>query len=107
MWNPQIITKFLKKMRSDSADQKKDRHGMVNMTLYSHNIVPAKIMLYISMETGPATLSPVAEVEPCSAQLTSAFWSRRPPAIPCDSTATVQVAGRGCRRSLVAAFLVL
>ena len=45
-------------------------------------------MLYISMETGPATLSPVAEVEPCS---TSAFWSRRPPATPCDSTAT----GRG------------
>ena len=58
---------------------------MVNM--YIH-VVPAKIMLYISMETGPATLSPVAEVEPCS---TSAFWSRRPPATPCDSTAT----GRG------------
>ena len=37
------------------------------------------------METGPATQSPVAEVEPCS---TSAFWSRRPPATPCDSTAT-------------------
>ena len=64
-------------MRSDSADQKKDRHGMVNM----YYVVPAKIMLYISMETGPATLSPVAEVEPCS---TSAFWSRRPPATPCD-----------------------
>ena len=42
-------------------------------------------MLHISMETGPATQSPVAEVEPCS---TSAFWSRRPPATPCDSTAT-------------------
>ena len=54
-------------------------------------------MLYISMETGPATLSPVAEVEPCS---NSAFWSRRPPATPCDWS-------RGCRRSLVAAFLVL
>ena len=50
-------------MRSDSADQKKDRHGMVNM----YYVVPAKIMLYISMETGPATLSPVAEVEPCGA----------------------------------------
>ena len=37
------------------------------------------------METGPATQSPVAEVEPCS---TSAFWSRRPPA-----TAPRQVAG--------------
>ena len=34
LWNPQIITKFLKKMRNDSADQKKDWHGMVNMTLY-------------------------------------------------------------------------
>ena len=70
-------------MRSDSADQKKDRHG--------EHVVPAKIMLYISMETGPATQPPlVAEVEPCS---TSAFWSRRPhqrhPAR--DSTAT----GRG------------
>ena len=42
----------------------------------------------ISMETGPATQSLVAEVEPCS---TSAFWSRRPPETPCDSTAT----GRG------------
>ena len=79
-------------MRSNSADQKKDRHGMVNM----YYVVHAKIMLYISMEIGSATLSPVAEVEPCS---TSAFWSRRPPATPCDSTAT----GRGAvvgRRSL-------
>ena len=79
-------------MRSDSADQKKDRHGMVNM----YYVVPAKIMLHISMETGPATMLPVAEVEPCS---TSAFWSRRPPATPCDNTAT----GRGAvvsRRSL-------
>ena len=54
-------------MRSDSADQKKDRHGMVNM----YDVVPAKIMLYISIETRPATQSLVAEVEPCS---TSAFW---------------------------------
>ena len=72
-------------MRSDSADQKKDRHGMVTMYILCSS---CDFMLYISMETGPATLSPVAEVEPCS---TSAFWSRRPPATPCDSTAT----GRG------------
>ena len=74
-------------MRSNSAHQKKDRHGMVNM----YYVVPAKIMLYISMETGPATLSPVAEVEPCS---TSAFWSRRPPVHRRHpATAPRQVAG--------------
>ena len=55
---------------------------------YGEHVFPVKITLYVSMETGPATQSLVAEVEPCS---TSAFWSRRPPATPCDSTAT----GRG------------
>ena len=63
-------------MRSGSESLKKDRQ---------YTMWCAKIMLHISMETGPATQSLVAEVEPCS---TSAFWSRRPPAAPCDSTAT-------------------
>ena len=62
--------------------QWKCRHG--------EHVVPAKIMLHISMETWPATQSPVAEVELCS---TSAFWSRRRPATPGDRS-------RGCRWSL-------
>ena len=52
-----------------------------------------KLGLHVSMETGPATQSPVAEVEPSP---TSAFRSQRPPAAPGDSPATSRgaVAGR-------------
>ena len=63
-------------------------HYVVRENHAPHFYGNVKLGLHISMETGPATQSPVAEVEPCS---TSAFWSRRPPATPCDSTAT----GRG------------
>ena len=51
-----------------------------------------KLGLHISMETGPATQSPVAEVESCS---TSAFWPRRRPATtPRQVAGLSSVAGR-------------
>ena len=63
---------------------------------HGEHVAPAKIMFHISMETGLATQSPVAEVEPCS---TSAFWSRQPPATPRNSPETGRGAVAG-RRSL-------
>ena len=80
MWSPKILKKIKNSKWECRLEEGSTWHG--------EDVVPVKIMLHISMETGPATQSPVAEVEPCS---TSALWSRRPPATPCDSTAT----GRG------------
>ena len=53
LWNPQIITKFSK----NAKWQCKPEEGS---TWYGEHVVPAKIMLYISMETRPATQSLVA-----------------------------------------------
>ena len=69
-------------------------HHVVRENHAPHFYGNVKLGLHISMETGPATQSPVAEVEPCS---TSACWSRRPPvhapATPWPATAPRQVAG--------------
>ena len=88
LWNPKIITKF----KFFFLNAKWECRPEEGSTWHGEHVVPAKVMLHISMETGPATQSSVAEVEPCS---TSAFWSRRPPATPCDSTATSRGADVG------------
>ena len=84
--NPKIITIFFINAKWQCRPEERT-------TWYGEHVVPAKIMPYLSMETGPVTQSLVAEVEPCS---TFAFWSRQPPA-----TALWHVAGL----SLVAVFL--
>ena len=70
-------------------------------------VVPAKIMIYIPIETGSATQSLVAEVEPCST-----FWAVLNfcvliAATTSDTLRQHHDRSRGYRRSLVAAFLVL
>ena len=60
----------------------------------SVHIVPVKILLHVSMGTGPATQSAVAEGDELSS--TSAFRSQRPPATSGNSPATGGGAAAGC-----------